>query len=86
MLLLFVAADYETYNKTCLLLSYTKITVVCPSVRNGRSPEVALTPKLGSLYPSTEKLSHLGNSVIESAWHTTAHSRVVNIREHARHV
>ena len=63
---------------------------ICPSVRpsvsNGGSPEVALTPKLGWLYPSTEKLRHLGNSVTESAWSTTAHSRVINIREHARHV
>ena len=47
---------------------------------------MGLTPKLGSLYPSMEKLRHLGNSVTESAWTTTAHSRVINIREHARHV
>ena len=32
---------------------------------------MALTLKLGSLHPSTEKLRHLGNCVTESAWTTT---------------
>ena len=63
---------------------------ICPSVRpsvsNGGSPEVAMTPKLGLLHLSTEKFRHLGNSVTESAWTTTAYSRVINVHEHARHV
>ena len=47
---------------------------------------MVLTPNLGSLYPSMEKLRHLGNSVTESARTTTAHNHVINIREHARHI
>ena len=77
--LLFVV-DYPFHHILRLHLS------VRLSVRNGRSPEVGLTPKLGSLYPRMEKRRHHGNSVIESAWTTTAHSHVINIREHARHV
>ena len=59
------------------------ITFVRRSVSNGGSLEVV---KLGSLHSSTEKLRHLGNSMKESAWTTTAYGRVINIREQAMHV
>ena len=48
---------------------------VRPSAR--RSPEVALTLKVGLPYPCTEKLRRRKDSVTGSAWTTTANRSAV---------